>query len=746
MRSPNFSFLEAYDPLLVRYAALAERYVYEDPNGSLLKSRQFAELLAQHAAGAVGHDVDGETRFLDVLRLLRRERVTTRKVEDWFHAIRKAGNRAAHDHEDDHADAMHNLKLARHLAVWFHRAIGRAEQFRAGPFALPPRQEQPPSRLEQEVATLESERLDRLRAWSAAFRVDADLHGLGARSRDAAAELELDEEDARRRLDAWIRESGWKLAREGHTYQDGARPASGEARAVADWPTAEGTVDYVLFDGLEPRVVIEATHAEYDLPASLDKARQRSRSLLGLASERVWGTGQRAPFVAASTGEAWEPDADSGGVLWADARATWATPRRIGGLHEPTSLARMLARPVAPAYRGPHRPLPTELAKAASSVRDALSSGQRNVLVALPPGTGRTTLAVAIAAGLHRADRHARVLALTDYEGSRRHLSSLLAADAPSTDVATFREACEARAASKELGAYDVVIVDEGLAPLTDAGVNPLEELLTRFDAARVVLTCHASASVRRAFGEPVYALSVGEAVTAGLLRPVHRTTWVARTLDAQVEQLVSHVDPLLTNKTLVVARDDDHARGLRVSYAAALEAARRPAPPEALATWTSDTDDVGELVQRFRADAWPSVLFAGSPPPPHITLTPLRQLVVLRDDLSAAQLALQEARAGRPRGDFDDSVVWCARLGDAMADVPVPPASAWAAHVSSRVTQVCASACPVEAAWVRRLAQVWLERGRLDEGVLAERRYIDWWPARREALQPLVEWLTQER
>src|SRR5436190_7933108 len=47
--SPNFQFLAAEHPLLVRNAALAERYLFEDPATSLIKLRQFAEMLAREA-------------------------------------------------------------------------------------------------------------------------------------------------------------------------------------------------------------------------------------------------------------------------------------------------------------------------------------------------------------------------------------------------------------------------------------------------------------------------------------------------------------------------------------------------------------------------------------------------------------------------------------------------------------------------------------------------------------------------
>jgi type I restriction enzyme R subunit len=56
--SPNFVFLATYDEVLVRHAALAERYVFDDPNSALIKLRQFGELLAQHAAAYTGVAVE----------------------------------------------------------------------------------------------------------------------------------------------------------------------------------------------------------------------------------------------------------------------------------------------------------------------------------------------------------------------------------------------------------------------------------------------------------------------------------------------------------------------------------------------------------------------------------------------------------------------------------------------------------------------------------------------------------------
>jgi type I restriction enzyme, R subunit len=43
--SPNFAFLSEYEPLLARYAGLAEVYLFSDPNTAMIKIRQFAEVV-----------------------------------------------------------------------------------------------------------------------------------------------------------------------------------------------------------------------------------------------------------------------------------------------------------------------------------------------------------------------------------------------------------------------------------------------------------------------------------------------------------------------------------------------------------------------------------------------------------------------------------------------------------------------------------------------------------------------------
>src|SRR5437763_215002 len=135
--SANFDFLGVHDPQLVRLAALAERYFKDDPNTSVIKLRQFGEVLAQLTAAKSGLLASPEEPQADLLRRLKFERVVAREVGDLFHQLRIAGNRATHTHTEDHAEALTTLKLARELGIWFHRTFSD-RRFSAGAFVPPP--------------------------------------------------------------------------------------------------------------------------------------------------------------------------------------------------------------------------------------------------------------------------------------------------------------------------------------------------------------------------------------------------------------------------------------------------------------------------------------------------------------------------------------------------------------------------------------------------------------------------------
>ena len=113
----NFEMLRAYEPQLWHLGALAERYFAEDPNTSLLKLRQFAEILAQSLAARGGLYVSQEENQYLLIRRLQNEGLLQGEIKQVFDQVRIHGNAANHALEGTHASALSALKLCWQLGT-----------------------------------------------------------------------------------------------------------------------------------------------------------------------------------------------------------------------------------------------------------------------------------------------------------------------------------------------------------------------------------------------------------------------------------------------------------------------------------------------------------------------------------------------------------------------------------------------------------------------------------------------------
>lgn len=191
-RGSNFDFLKTYDAQLVRLGALAERYFVEDPNTTLIKLRQFAELLAQQLAARMGLFTSPDEPFADLLQRLKAERAMPREAGDIFHQLRISGNQAAHAHRDDHATALTSLKMARQLAIWFHATFGKPKAWRPGPFLPPSPPADASADLQAEIERLNAELLASKTAAERA-RIEAEQHAREKETAQQAAKREAEE-------------------------------------------------------------------------------------------------------------------------------------------------------------------------------------------------------------------------------------------------------------------------------------------------------------------------------------------------------------------------------------------------------------------------------------------------------------------------------------------------------------------------------------------------------------------------
>lgn len=127
--SANFAYLAYHDARLVALATQAEQHFKDDPTVTLFKLRQFGEVLAQRAAAKVGLFVDpleGQQRLIGRLHDGGAIGATQRGM---FHDLRRVGNAAVHEGKGDYREALHQLRMARELGVWFQRSFGNNKQF-----------------------------------------------------------------------------------------------------------------------------------------------------------------------------------------------------------------------------------------------------------------------------------------------------------------------------------------------------------------------------------------------------------------------------------------------------------------------------------------------------------------------------------------------------------------------------------------------------------------------------------------
>jgi type I restriction enzyme R subunit len=619
--SPNFAFLRVHDPQLVRVGALAEKYFAEDPNTCLIKLRQFGEVLAQMTAANIGLYIEPDEKQVDLLRRLRDRNVIRGEVDRLFHELRKTGNSATHTLAGNQRQALSCLQYARALAIWFHRSFSGQRDFDPGPFIPPPDPrveslslQQELSRLRAEMeqsqvamaqvqAALEQEAQQRSSAEEIAREAEAKVQDLMrhldeiqataaaqptqtiqqtiAQAQAAESRVVLNEQETRRLIDAQLREAGWEVDSEELTYLKGTRPQKGRNLAIAEYPVGRGRADYVLFVGLQAVAVVEAKRQTVDVAGgALDQARRYSQDYQIKGEEMLpngspWGE-FKVPFVFATNGRPYLRQIETRSGIWfRDLRRS--TNRRVAlqTWFKPQGLIDKLAQDIDAANQQLAQEefnygleLRDYQIRAIQSVEAALSEEQRELLLAMATGTGKTKTAIALCYRLLKTKRFRRILFLVDrtalgiqtedsFKDSRMEslqrfaeifeIKGLKEAEADretKVHIATVQgmvkrilypseESGTTGSAALTADQYDCIIVDEchrGYLldrELSDAElefrdfndyVSKYRRVLDQFDAAKIGLTATPALHTTQIFGEPVFTYSYRDAVLDGWL------------------------------------------------------------------------------------------------------------------------------------------------------------------------------------------------------------------------------------
>lgn len=630
-KSPNFAFLAKHAPLLVDYAALAERYVFEDPNSALIKLRQLCEMLVKQAAAYSGIVTEERDSIQVIINRLWDRRIINHDISSLMHDLRKAGNEAAHAHLDDRRIALYQLQMARKLAVWFHKSFGKDRNFKAGPFLPPPdpvdqqqtlvdelerlrkkvvfaeeqlsEEKQLSEAQQQELSEFKAKVQEAYENEEAALELAADYEQRLQQEREefeqrltqqqaewatktpeeqeavtqhAQAEAEafsLDEAETRQKIDAQLREAGWDADSQVLKYSAGIRPVKGRNIAIAEWPTKSGPADYVLFLGLTPVAVVEAKRKNKNVPASIEQSKRYSRNFQlpdDLQSPGgPWGKYQ-IPFLFATNGRSYLRQIQEESGIWLlDARQETNHPRALEGWYTPEGLKGLLKQDIPAANERllsepfHYLPLREYQKEAIQAVEQVIAAGQREILLAMATGTGKTITFIALLYRLIKAQRFRRILFLVDRTSLGEQAGDKLK-DLKLENLKTFTEIYDV----KELGDlkpdedtrlqvatvqgmvkrilyasddslpvpvdwYDCIIIDEchrgyNLDQLMSESelefrseeeyISKYRRVLEHFDAVRIGLTATPALHTNQIFGMPVYQYSYRQAVIDGWL------------------------------------------------------------------------------------------------------------------------------------------------------------------------------------------------------------------------------------
>ncbi|QHI70883.1 type I restriction-modification system endonuclease [Tichowtungia aerotolerans] len=357
----NFEFLKDHDPIFLQLASMAEAVFARDPNTTLIKLRQLGEAFARDMAARCGITFDEQAKQADLLYRLNRQVGLDNEVRELFHTLRIEGNKATHGFHTQHREAMNGLKLARVLAIWFHRTFGpNGDKFKPGPF-VPPKDpslclrelqkqieqlkasltdanqeiesshelaelvarekkefEVLAEKMDEDARTFEalaSENEAKLANMQAdyekqlqALRDQLDAKAVRAatkNARKASGQVDLNEELTRILIDQQLIAAGWEADTQELTYSKGARPEPRKNKAIAEWPTVgRQSADYVLFSGMTPIAVVEAKRENVNVAGKIPQAERYA------AGFRIEGD-HYAAWRLAGQNRAWT-DGDSG--------------------------------------------------------------------------------------------------------------------------------------------------------------------------------------------------------------------------------------------------------------------------------------------------------------------------------------------------------------------------------------------------------------------------------------------------
>lgn len=576
----NFAFLKSHFPVLANFGILAEKYCYSDSNSCIMKLGMIGETIVNLMLTYDKIKIPTDCNAVTKIKILSLQGLLTPDLSDILHALRKARNKAAHTNYENIKEGQTLLEMAYSLCEWFMQTYGDL-QYKHCKFVMPTEADAK-SITDNDDKAAEQKMLEETEKIAAAAKaVAADERR--KRALAAASQRQKSEAETRYMIDIQLRKVGWEADTENLRYGKGIRPQKGKNLAIAEWPTLssagnKGRADYALFAGEKLVAVIEAKAEHKDIPSVIDYQCKEYAQNIRPEDEKyvitTWGK-YKAPFVFATNGRPYLAQLETKSGIWfLDLRESANMPKALRGWISPDGMLKLLESDIEKADKA-LQTLPYDFLRdkdglnlrqyqlnAIQAAENAVINGQKNILLAMATGTGKTRTVLGMIYRFLKTGRFNRILFLVDRTALGEQAEDVFNEvkledlktlndiyDIKTLEDAVFEDETKVHIATVQgmvkrllyndeerqpsVTDYDLIVIDEAhRGYLLDKEMGE-DELLYRdqldyqskyrmvieyFDAVKIALTATPALHTTQIFGKPVFKYTYREAVIEGYL------------------------------------------------------------------------------------------------------------------------------------------------------------------------------------------------------------------------------------
>ena len=576
----NFAFLKSHFPVLANFGILAEKYCYSDSNSCIMKLGMIGETIVNLMLTYDKIKIPTDCNAVTKIKILSLQGLLTPDLSDILHALRKARNKAAHTNYENIKEGQTLLEMAYSLCEWFMQTYGDL-QYKHCKFVMPTEADAK-SITDNDDKAAEQKMLEETEKIAAVAKaVAADERR--KRALAAASQRQKSEAETRYMIDTQLRKVGWEADTENLRYGKGIRPQKGKNLAIAEWPTLsaagnKGRADYALFAGEKLVAVIEAKAEHKDIPSVIDYQCKEYAQNIRPEDEKyvitTWGK-YKAPFVFATNGRPYLAQLETKSGIWfLDLRESANMPKALRGWISPDGMLKLLESDIEKADKA-LQTLPYDFLRdkdglnlrqyqlnAIQAAENAVINGQKNILLAMATGTGKTRTVLGMIYRFLKTGRFNRILFLVDRTALGEQAEDVFNEvkledlktlndiyDIKTLEDAVFEDETKVHIATVQgmvkrllyndeerqpsVTDYDLIVIDEAhRGYLLDKEMGE-DELLYRdqldyqskyrmvieyFDAVKIALTATPALHTTQIFGKPVFKYTYREAVIEGYL------------------------------------------------------------------------------------------------------------------------------------------------------------------------------------------------------------------------------------